>query len=51
MGENISFLPVPKQLTPEQKEFWENELEKAERQREDALRMLGRLSIERGLDG
>lgn len=45
----ISYLPPPKELTPEQREHWEQVLEAAERQRENALRMLGRLGIERGL--
>lgn len=49
MGE-ILYLPAPKELTPSQIEHWESTLEAAERLRENALRMLGRLPIERGLD-
>lgn len=49
-GAEIIYLPVPKQLTPEQQEYWEDQLEKAERAVENALRMLGRLGIERGLE-
>lgn len=48
MGE-IYHLP-PRELTAEQQEYWERALENAERAREYALRMLGRLSIEKGLD-
>lgn len=33
-------------LTPQQKEHWEKTLEDAERMRENALRMLGKTSIE-----
>lgn len=43
---------VETMLTPDQHEHWEYHLEKAERAREYALRMLGRLGVEeRGLDG
>lgn len=54
----IIYLPVPNQLTPEQKQYWLDEAAKwgvieedAARRREDALRMLGMIGIERGLDG
>lgn len=47
----IIYLPPPKELTPEQREHWEQVLENAERLRENALRMLGRIGVERGLDG
>lgn len=47
----ILHLPTPKELTDEQMEYWEDQLEIAERAREYALRMLGRLGIERGLEG
>lgn len=50
MGELIH-MPVPKVLTPEQREHWENQLEAAERAVEVAKRMLGRLAIEKGLEG
>lgn len=45
----IIYLPPPKELTPEQRDHWEQVLEDAERQRENALRMLGRLGVEKGL--
>ena len=48
MGELI-YLPAPSELTPEQTAHWENTLEVAERLRENALRMLGRLPTEAGL--
>lgn len=47
----ILHLPTPKELTPEQRQHWEDQLEVAERAREYAMRMLGRLGIERGLEG
>ncbi len=50
MGEVID-MPVPKELSPEQRVHWENQLEAAERAVEYALRMLGRLGIEKGLEG
>lgn len=50
MGE-LLFLPPPKELSPQQREHWEQTLETAERLRENALRVLGRLPLERGLDG
>ena len=64
MGE-IIYLPVPEKLTPEQREYWhsqaaywgvheenaEKALEVAQRGRENALRMLGMLGVERGLEG
>ena len=62
MGE-IIYLPIPKTLTPEQRQHWfeqagywgEREedafraLEYAQRQREAALRMLGMIGVELGL--
>lgn len=45
MGELIH-LPVPKEITAEQTAHWEQVLENAERLRENALRMLGRLPME-----
>lgn len=50
MGEVID-MPVPRQLTPEQREHWENQLEDAERAVEYAKRMLGMLAVEKGLEG
>lgn len=57
MGE-IIYLPRPDDLTPEQKQHWLDEAahwaiveEDAARKREDALRMLGMIGIERGLEG
>jgi len=47
--DNVRYLPVPQELSPLQREHWEQALENAERQREYALRMLGRLGVERGL--
>lgn len=45
----ILHLPVPRELTPHQVQHWEQQLEAAERAREYALRMLGRLPLELGL--
>lgn len=64
MGE-IVHLPVPETLTPEQRQHWHDQaaywgvheeaaakaLEVAQRGRENALRMLGMLGIEKGLQG
>jgi len=64
MGE-IIYLPTPDNITPEQREHWQEQaaywcikaedamtaLEYAQRQRENALRMLGMLGVERGLNG
>lgn len=50
MGE-IIYLPRPKELTPEQKAYWEGELELAERRVEDVMRILGYLALEDGLEG
>lgn len=47
--DNVRYLPQ-KELTPEQREHWEQALENAERAREYALRMLGRLGVELGLE-
>lgn len=60
---NIVYLPTPKTLLPEQRQHWQDTaaywgcreddaataLEYAQRQRENALRMLGMLATERGL--
>jgi len=48
--DNVRYLPVPKELTPEQRAHWEHQLEVSERAREYALRMLGRLGVEKGLN-
>jgi hypothetical protein len=52
----IIYLPRPKELTPEQRQHWLDEAakwgvieEEAARKREDALRMLGMIGIEKGL--
>jgi hypothetical protein len=50
MGEVID-MPVPSQLSPEQREHWEKQLEAAERAVEYAKRMLGMLAVEKGLEG
>ena len=57
MGEVI-YLPQPGDLTPEQKQHWLDQAaywgvveEDAARKREDALRMLGMISTENGLEG
>lgn len=47
--DNIVYLPPPRELTPQQREHWENQLEAAERAVEVAKRMLGQLAIENGL--
>jgi len=61
--DNVRYLPVPRQLTPEQRQHWRDQaaywgvkeedsmtaLEYAQRQRENALRMLGMIETERGL--
>jgi hypothetical protein len=63
VGEVI-FMPVPATLTLPQREYWQEQasywlikqedaeraLDYAARQRDNALRMLGMLGIERGLD-
>jgi hypothetical protein len=49
MSAEIIYLPTPKHLTIEQEQHWEEQLEIADRMRQNALRMLGRLGIERGL--
>lgn len=50
MGE-IIYMPVPREMTPEQRAHWENQLEAAERAVEVAKRMLGILAVEKGLEG
>ena len=47
--DNVIYLPPPKDLSPQQIEHWERALETAERMRENALRVLGRLPVELGL--
>lgn len=63
MGELI-FMPTPSHLNPEQRVHWREQaaywacreedavaaLEYAQRQRENALRMLGMIGVEKGLD-
>jgi hypothetical protein len=49
VSENVIYMPVPKNLTPEQREHWEHQLENAERSVEVAKRMLGILAVEKGL--
>lgn len=60
---NVVYLPTPEHLTGEQRQYWhdqaaywavkqedaEHATEYAARHREDALRMLGMLGVERGL--
>lgn len=50
MGE-LLYMPTPKQLTLEQREHWERQLEFAEIAVEQAKRMLGILAVEKGLSG
>lgn len=47
----IIYLPTPKVETIDQRDYWWDELEKAERRAEDIKRILGILGVERGLDG
>jgi hypothetical protein len=47
--DNVRYLPAPTQLSPSQTEHWERVLETAERLRENALRVLGRLPVEKGV--
>lgn len=54
----VIYLPTPKKLTPEQTAHWEAEAtkwgdieENAYKMREEALRMLGKLGFENGLEG
>jgi hypothetical protein len=65
MEAKIYHLPPPKELTPEQRLHWQERAadweiqaedslrayEYACRQRESALRMLGMIAVERGLEG
>lgn len=48
---NIFYLPPPRELTVQQRDHWENQLEAAERAVEVAQRMLGLLAVEKGLEG
>lgn len=50
MGEVI-YMPAPKELSPEQRAYWEQQLEYAEKAVEVAKRMLGMLAVEKGLEG
>ena len=50
MTAEIIYLPVPRELTPEQKAHWEQQLEFAERAVETAKRMLGLLQVEVGVE-
>lgn len=64
-ADNIRYLPIPKELTSDQTDHWRTQaaywgvvqedtitaLEYAQRQRENCLRMLGMLPVERGLEG
>lgn len=47
--DNVIYMPAPEVLTDEQRRHWEQVYEDADRLRENALRMLGLLGIERGL--
>lgn len=47
----LVYLPTPQDLTPEQENYWWEQLEIAERKVEYAKRMLGQIAIERGLEG
>lgn len=49
MGEVIPFIPKG-ELTPEQREYWQQQLEYSERAVEYAKRMLGMLAVEKGLE-
>ena len=65
IADNVVFLPRPSTLTSEQQQHWSAEaaywkaqaeaaaqaLEYAERRREGALRILGLLALEEGLNG
>lgn len=46
---SVHYLPPPKELTPEQEQYWYEQLEIAERKVEYAQRMLGILAVEKGL--
>lgn len=47
----IIYLPLPKVETVDQRNYWWDELEKAERRAEDIRRLLGVVAIERGVEG
>ena len=63
--DNVINFPTPQTMTPDQRQHWldqagywgeveetaQRALEYAQRQRENALRMLGMLTTERGLEG
>lgn len=51
MENNVVYLPAPKELSQGQRDHWEHQLEVSERATEYALRMLGRLPVELGLEG
>lgn len=46
---SVHYLPPPNELTPEQEQYWYEQLEIAERKVEYARRMLGLLAMENGL--
>lgn len=48
--DNLYHLPQ-RELTPEQTQYWQEKLEAAERAREYCLRQLGKLGIEKGVEG
>lgn len=48
---NVVDLPIPAELSEPQRIHWMRVLEASERQREYALRMLGHLPLELGLEG
>lgn len=61
--DNVTYLPIPQQMTAQQRQHWHDQaaywgvieedaqtkLEYAQRQRENCLRMLGMVGTERGL--
>lgn len=61
--DNVSYLPIPQQMTGEQRQHWQDQaaywlikqedlevaMDYALRQRENCLRMLGMVGTERGL--
>lgn len=51
MSEQVIDFPAPIELTQEQREYWEQELEAAQRRSEYAARMLGLIATEKGLEG
>lgn len=49
MTAEIHHLPV-RELTPEQEQYWHEQLEIAERKVEYAKRMLGLIAVEKGIE-